>query len=475
MTADAPEAGLGPKIRAAALEVSFWQVGSSLLAAAANILLARTLGARLLGAYAVSAFVLTFVGFFIDFGMQNCLIRRPRPAGPDFLKTAFTLTLLFTLAWSLIVWLALAPLAAAWYRDPDVHTLMSLGMLGLAVSSCFKLSQGLLEKDLEYRSVMTGEFLGSLGLYLPSMLLATLGYGVLALAAGEICRGLAAVYWFAKRPFKAGLRLDRAAAREILAFGAGYLGMLLSWANLAALNPIVVGKLAGLEAAGIIRQAEGLANHLTFLKRIGERLAYPALARLQESRSAVVGAVETGRLYQFLLGAWPLFALTATARWLVPLLYGPRWLPVANVFPILSLTIAVNTLFGLYSAALVTVGRSADVTRFSLAYSAVLWVVDPLLVARFGYLGHPLAAVFAIPAYTLVHRAFAARFGPIGYARLLRTLLPAWALGVIAWCLPPVWGVALFVGGHALLLALDAHLRGALRELPRAVGAREAS
>ena len=86
-----------------------------------------------------------------------------------------------------------------------------------------------------------------------------------------------------------------------------YLGlaMVLSWANLSALNGLVVGKLVGLEGAGIIRQAEGLANHLIFLKRIGERLAYPALARIQESRAAVVRAVEEGRLYQFALGAWP--------------------------------------------------------------------------------------------------------------------------------------------------------------------------
>lgn len=458
--------GLGRRVRAAALVVSSWQVVSSLVAAVGNVLLARYLGARLFGAWAVSAFVLSFVGLFIDFGIQNCLIRRTRPVGAEWLKTAFTLSLSFTVGWSLIVWWLLAPAAAAWYRDPDVRTLMSWSMLGLVFSAGFRLSQALLEKDLEYKAVMAGELLANLGLYLPSVLLAALGHGVAALAAGEICRGLASAYWYLKRPFRIGLILEPGAAREILGFGCGYLGMVLSWANLSALNPVLVGKLAGLEAAGIIRQAEGLANHLIFLKRIGERLAYPALARIQESPAAVLRAVEAGRAYQFLLGAWPLLAVAAVSPWLVPLLYGERWLPVANVLPILALTIAVNGLFGLYAAALVTVGRSTEVTRFSLAYSAVLWTAAPPLVLRLGYLGLPLAAVLAIPAYALLHRAFVRRFGPIRYGRMLRALLPIWALTILAWSLPPLPGGVVFVVGHVALLAADRSFRQAVAGLP---------
>jgi PST family polysaccharide transporter len=459
------------QVRAAALTLSAWQVASSLVAAVGNILLARSLGTRLFGAYAVAAFVLTFVGLFIDFGMPNCLIRRKEPAGPEFLKTAFTLTLLFTALSSLVVLGVLAPAAARWYGDPDVGTLMSLGMCGLAFTSCFRLSLGLLERDLDYRTVVAGELLGNLCLYLPACLLAARGWGALALGAGEICRGLAAAYWLVKRPFRLGLRVEREAAREILGFGSGYLAMVLSWANLSALNGLVVGKLVGLEGAGIIRQAEGLANHLIFLKRIGERLAYPALARIQESRAAVVRAVEEGRLYQFALGAWPLLAFSAGARFLVPLVYGERWLEVARVLPILSLTIAINTIFGLYSAALVTVGRSADVARFSLVYSALFWLSDPPLVWWLGTLGHPLAAVVAAPAYLVIHRAFTRQFGRICYGSLVRLVASSWLLSVLAWSLPPLAGAALFLAGHALIVGLDRELRSALTRLPGRVSA----
>ena len=127
---------------------------------------------------------------------------------------------------------------------------------------------------------------------------------------------------FAVRPFKLALRVHRATAKAIIDFGVSYLAMMITWTLASGVNPIVVGKIAGLKAAGIIRIAEALAGHLTLLKGIGDRLSYSALARYQTDLPRLVDAVRRGRLWQYIVGVLPLFAFTAVGYWMVPAIFG---------------------------------------------------------------------------------------------------------------------------------------------------------
>lgn len=456
---------------AAVLNVSLRQVVTAVITTVGNIYLARTLGLDGLGIFAVAAFFLNMVATVLDFGMHNAVIRANGAISREFLETAFSIKCVAVLLCGAFVLFAAAPFASAWYRSDDLFWLISMSFLGVAISSLFKLSQSLLEKDMEYGKLSVLETFATLAFYVPAAALAYYGFGILSLAAGEISRGLASLAAYCMRPFRIRFRFARDAAREILGFGVSYLGTVFTWMATAGLNPIVVAKIAGLEAAGIIRLAEGIAGQLTFLKGITDRISYPTLAQLQATRADVVTAVESGRLYQLILGNLPLFLFTAVSYWLVPLLYGQAWYGVVYVLPLLCCNVGINTVFGLYSHALITIKKNWQVAQFHIAYAVLLWVLAPVLVYRLGYLGLPVAALMATPAYFVIHRHFLLHFGPASYRRIAVLLVWSLAATAVGWALHDLLGsLVVFLVAHGMLFMYNRGLRKDLARLPVLLG-----
>ena len=456
------------QVVSALVAVSSWQLLAAAAAIAGNVLLARLLGPRLLGAYAVAAFFLGLLALIIDFGIGTALIRRKGSEDPVFTSTALAFTLLLTLGTGLAVLIA-APWVSSWYGDRAVGDLLRLCFPGVAIASVFRLSQSLLEKEMRYREVAATEALGTAAFYGVAGALAAAGLGVAALAGGELSRGLTGLLAFHRRPFPVRFQWSRTALRELVAFGGPYLGSVLTWNLTGAVNAVVVARVAGLEAAGVVRIAEGLVNQLTLFKRIGERIATPVIARLQANRRRVVRAIEIGQTVQFLLGALPLLAFTVVGGVVIPWAYGPRWAPVASLLPLLSLAVAVNAAFGLHSRALVTVGRNKDVLVFHVAYAALQLGTAPLWVTRWGTIGYGLAALAPIPSYLVVHHAFVRAFGPLDYLPLARLLVPSCLAMTAAWAIGrPLLGLALFGVVLGTLLVVESRAIRLLCRLLRA-------
>jgi O-antigen/teichoic acid export membrane protein len=450
----------------AILSVSLRQVATAVIAMIGNIYLARVLGLGGLGIFAVSVFVMSMVATLLDFGLHNGIIRTPGVVTREFLETAFSIKCVAVLVCGACVFVIVAPLASMWYTSDDLLWLISLSFLGVAVSSLSKLSQSLLEKDMEYGKLSVLETLATLAFYVPAVALAHHGFGVLSLAVGEISRGLVSLAAYYMRPFRIRFGFSRDAAREIFSFGRSYLGVAYTWMATAGLNPIVVAKIVGLEAAGIIRLAEGIVSQLTIMKGVTDRISYPTLTQLQTRKADVAAAVESGRIYQVIFGNLPLFLFTAMSYWLVPLLYGEAWYPVVYVLPLLCCGVGINTVFGLYSSALITVRKNWQVAQFHVAYATLLWALAPVLVYLLGYLGVPLAALMATPAYLVIHRHFVRHFGLASYRRI--AVLLGWSLAAtgLAWALrEPVASAAVFLAVHVLLFTYSRGLREDLGRL----------
>src|SRR3989442_6518881 len=283
--------GLSGKLVRGAVSLFSVRVASALIALAGNVLLARSLGAEAFGLYAVVAYVPGIVTLCTDFGMHNCLIRWPGTVGREVIATMLTVRLGLLAAFAVLIILVIAPLAAAWYSSSELYFLMAIAFAGSALAGVFRMSQSLLERDMEYPKVAVIEFVATFAFYVPAATMAYLGFGVYSLAAGEVCRGLAGALAFAVRPFHLSLRVNRAAAKSIVDFGVSYLAMMITWMLASGVNPIVVGKIAGLKAAGVLRIAEALTGHLTLMKGITDRLSYSPLPTYQNALPALVAAV----------------------------------------------------------------------------------------------------------------------------------------------------------------------------------------
>jgi len=441
--------------------------------ATGSIVLARYLGAELLGLHAVVTFLLGMLEPVLDFGVHASVIRRRRDElGGDFLQAAFTLKLALAVLLVFVVLLTVAPLAASWYQAPGLYWLLALAFAARALASPFRVSLSLLEKDMDYARVTAVELLATVAFFLPASLLAVAGYGLSALVVGEVARGLATLAAFPLRPFKPRLSRDSREIAEMVRFGSGHLSSVLVWMLNTGVNPLVVAKLAGLEAAGQVRIAEGLMLQASFLKGIGDRISYPLLADLQASPGRVAEFVKRWRLYQFMFGALPLLMLAAASPVVVPLLYGPSWRLVAPVLLVLAVGSSLGTVFGVYTAALVTAGRAWRVTQFHAAYGALLWLSAVPLVLWSGAVGYAVAFLFAVPSYAVIHRSFVGVFGPIEYRKALVLVGASCAMASLAWTLGSWWSVPVFLAGQAAILAVQPEARSATRYLATLVRGR---
>lgn len=446
------------------LSLSVRQFLGSSIAAVGSIWLARHLGAGFLGMHAICIFLNMLLALFLDFAMYLYVVRTPREEiDSALIGTVFTLRVLLSLSLVAIVCFGIGPIMGWWYHSRDLYWLLALSFAAAAVASPFRLSLALLEKDMDYDRISAVELLGIAGFYLPAAALSSYGLGVWALIIGEICRGLSAMAAFALRPFPVRFRLDQKHVRPILEFGWNYVVAALAALANGGVNPLVVGKMAGFEAAGYIRIAEGIVTQATFLKVIGDRISYPLLAEMQRDKASILHAVSSWRLYHFILAASPLMLFTTISPWLVPRLYGSQWSPVVGILPLLYVSAGVTTIFALCSNALLIAGKISCLLRFNCTQAALMWITAPLLVGALGYVGYPLSLLAAAPAYLLMDYYFRREFGPVSHRSAIFLLLGSSLSTSVAWYCPELWQKILVIGfGHGALVALIPELRQAL-------------
>jgi len=176
-----------------------------------------------------------------------------------------------------------------------------------------------------------------------------------------------------------------------------------------------VSRYAGAEAVGYAALAIRIADQLSFVKQVAWRLSIAALSRLQRNRERLSKAVTEGMSFQIIAVGPFLTGFGLVAPWILPLFFGPRWLPVLEVYPFIALSYLTNAMFTLHSSALYVLQRNWKVAIFHLVYISLFFGSALLLVPRLGVEGYGWAAVAAFPAYIVLHHFFTVYIGKPGY------------------------------------------------------------
>ncbi len=448
------------------LNLSFRQIAGSVISIFSSVLLARLLGLEIFGLYAISSFFVIFFGNLVNWGVNVFLIRKDGELSSDYIRTGLTMVLINGTVLLIAVFFVIAPLLSYWYGKDELYWLISFSCIGAFISTIFKISQSLMEREMEYGKVGMVEVAGIAAFYLSSVVAAFFGLGIFAIVIGEICRGLSSLLGFILRPFSLKLLWKKDLFREMFRFGLSYVIALLPWSINGALNPVVVARLAGIEAAGIIRIAEGIVSQLSFFIGITNRMSYPVFAKYQMEKEKILAAVEKGRIYQFLLACFPLFVFSALSFWFIPLLYGDEWYQVSDALMLMCLTFGINTVFGLYSSSLITAGRNTDVAKFTITNGVLLWLVTPVTVYFFGCLGLPLAVIIVSPSYYIMHKYFVRSFGKPHYMNITTLLVVTYCITAVSWSIKDIYVSPLvFAVLSTLFLLLSKNLKNNIAEI----------
>lgn len=391
------------------------QVVSILLKFVGVILITRVLGPAKYGAY-VSAFNIYQYAATISFtGVGVYLLRHDGDVPELSFRTAYSILMMTGLPLLFIIEFG-AGMLGNWTGVAGFEPVMRVIVLGLPLQLLSMPASVRLERRLDYRSVALIEILGQVAFYILAVPLVILKFGPVSLAAAWVlqqtitCFGAHAAAKTLPR-----FSFDRATARRIFQYAAEFSVANWIWQARVLVNPLVVGPALGAQAVGLVGMTVGLLEMLSIIKTIAWRLSVAILTKFKSDYAKLRTAVTEGMELQVLAVGTILLAFGWTGQFIVPHLFGARWLGVMDLYPYIALSYLTQAAFNIHSATLSVVNRNRGLAVYHLISVAIFASVAYLAVARFGIVGYGYAEVATVPAYIALHFVLARVIGSPDY------------------------------------------------------------
>jgi PST family polysaccharide transporter len=394
----------GRAIKLNVLNTLLGRLGTMLI----GVALARILGPKEFGTFAVALLALLAVLSFNELGVSLAIVRWP--GSPR--EIAPTVATLSTLSSGLLaaVTIVLAPVFCAVLGAPAATNVVRLLALSILIDGVVATPAALLQREFAAgRRLVIDQAVGWVGA-LTSIATALAGLGAMSLAVGRIAGALVgAALFIHAQPIRFGF--DRDVARRLLRFGLPLAGSSVVVFAVKFVDQFVVGSVLGPVALGLYVLAFNLSNWPVMMFSQPVREVSPAaFARLQNDppalRSAFVSSV--GLLAAITMPIC--LVLTGAAEPIISVVYGARWTPAAAALAWLGLFAGLRILFELVYDYFVVVGSTRVVFTVQVIWFAALLpalyagaALAGIAGAAFGNVAVAVAVV--LPLYLLeLHR-----------------------------------------------------------------------
>lgn len=434
-----PPDSFARSVRDAVIWRSGSQIAAQLLQWAATFLVIRILSPGDYGLFAMAQVVLVFLNMLNGHGLASGLVQRAEVTDRE-IRQLFGMLILVNAGLALLQ-LALAPLAAAYYRQPQVAQLLVVQALIYATTPFIALPSALLARTMDFRAQAKVNILASLASASVALAGALAGWGVWTLVAAPIAlfavRG--AGLTLAARTF-VWPSFDFRGAGALARYGGLMAAGQLFWFGQSQADVLIAGRHLDAHDLGIYTTAVFLTQ--IFVSKVVPPLnevAFSAYARIQDVPGAAAAAfVKSVRV--IFAAALPFYlGLAVTAEPLVLTVLGAKWAEAAPVVRLLALAMPMMTLQVLFSPVCDALGRPGVGVRNG-AVGATVLTAGFLVGVHWGVEGLAIAWIAAYPLYLL---ASCRRSLPVIGAR---------GRDVAAAIIPPALAAVLMAAG---VLALD--------------------
>ena len=379
------------------------------------LFITRVIGPTEYGLYGVAYGIVSFLGGLGIWGLDVYLLRKTSNPDQQDYDQVFTLLLCISGVFTLSLVLG-QHIIAQMLKLPEVAPLIAVMGLTLPLSLLNLPLTIKLDRDLNFQRVAFIELISQISYYVVALPLANRGAGAWAPVGGlwlqQITMVVLTVYSTSLRP---RLCWKPSLIREMLAYGlslsfAGWL-----WQLRSLVNPVIVGRFAGAEAVGFVALAIRLVEMLAFAKSVTWRLAMAALAKLENDKTRLRRSVQEGMKLQALAVGLPMAAFAIAAPVVLPLVFGEKWIPALQIFPLIAIGYLGNSIFNLHSSVLYLFGRNLEVAWFHAAHMVLFAGAAFFLVPYLGMMGYGWAEIAALASYIVIHIYLAKEIGSPNY------------------------------------------------------------
>ena len=166
----------------------FWRfaerLGSSVIAVAVSMVLARLLEPEAYGTVALVSVFTAILDVFVDSGMGNALIQKKNADDLDFSTVFF-----FNLAMCCLLYVVMfagAPYIALFYNDTELTAVIRVLSLSLIISGVKNVQQAYVSRTMQFKRFFFASLGGTLGAAVVGIVMAYSGYGVWALICQQL-------------------------------------------------------------------------------------------------------------------------------------------------------------------------------------------------------------------------------------------------------------------------------------------------
>jgi PST family polysaccharide transporter len=325
------------------------QVTVQLIQFVVTIVLARLLFPEDYGLVGMAAVFTEAIASLSGLAFEPAIVQR-KDLRADHLSTCFWTGILTGMLLFLVSVFAARPLALFYERDVIGHIVI-LSSIGFVVGPTGAVHRALLTRHLAFKKLIVSEVGATVSSAAVSILLAFLGAGPYSLVLGALAGTATSsvLMWFLY-PWRPRFSMSSRAFRELFGYSKSVLGNGFVTYLGANIDYLLVGKFLGAHLLGLYTLAYRLVTiPLNKVSRVITRVTFPAFSLMQDNDRRLEEAyTRTVRLLSLI--SFPALVLMGlTARDMVSVLFGEKWLD--SVMPVRLLVLvgmlkSVGTLVG---------------------------------------------------------------------------------------------------------------------------------
>ena len=395
-----------------------------------NMLLARLLLPDVFGTVALVLTVTSLVDSLSQIGIREAVIQSSDANDPDFLSSALFVALVRGAALSAVVWVG-APLAAAFYKRPDLVPMLQVASLSFFFQGAFSVKGYTALKQISTGKWVFVEQLGGVIGVVLSVVLSLWHHDAWGLVIGSTFENLArTVLSYLVFPFKPRLHFDKTKFAAVMTYSRSLIGLpVLTFVYLQA-DMFAVGRMLNATQVGLYAMAAGLSRIPDMVvARFSTTLVIPAYAEIQNDPQSISRSLR-GVIRNTGLITGPLcVAAVLYGDLVMSALYSDPYRGVGLVFGLLFIASTLRNLSVPFSAICFATARLRPLWMVSGWRAVVVLAAIYPATRAFGMLGVALCIlVSAVVAYILQIPALRGLVGPEG----ARSLGEIWRGGVFS-------------------------------------------
>ena len=336
-----------------------------------SIIVARLLGPREIGIYAISMAAIGIVQIFATFGLAAYVVRETELTD-DMLNGAFTVNALLAIALTVII-AGLSFVAGPLLGVPEAGSVLRIVAFGNLFSIATFRPSAMLQREMRFKQLSIISVTNGLMQASSTVLFAWIGASYLSPAYGSLVAGTvgtALTLFFGCN--HVNFRCSLSSWRSITKFGMQMMSVSGVAMFSGRLSDLILGRLLGVAALGLYSRASSLSGQIfENLYGTATRVIFVQLSKEYREGGDWSGTFLRG-FSMITAVMWPLLlGIAVLSRPAILILYGERWLPAALPLAVLMIGQFVVVGFGMNWELFVIRGETGRQARFEIARMVV--------------------------------------------------------------------------------------------------------